>query len=385
MAGHGNVSFDDADPAKRIEDLINENVILRADLAERTEIMDVLAKSVNMIHGVQQIGTVPPEEVRQLYAEIGASIEAFLQPMFKAFDENTQHKDGITASLNQPKAFGYFRQLISYDSEFRAAASNPYTELKDIWTAYIWRHLYERVFKEGAAASFYAGGNQNPAQYMRHVDQIVDIMKLADPPVFKEYVRRLWRRQALAAMFRTAELDWVQQSRQNGIQQTSLEIQRAFTEFASLIPGPLRTQLVESIVTAAVRLNEHIMIEADDVWEIKIHGLIDEKAGGFFANARDFALTGCGTRWAKMARTPVETIADRTSAQDLRGLMRPLCALAPALRFRHMDREAEGYQDSVDLVKPRVLVFLRHSAPAHVPVSEPVNLIFPLMARMNVG
>lgn len=141
----------------------------------------------------------------------------------------------------------------------------------------------------------------------------------------------------------------------------------------------------QNIVEAAVRLNEHIMIEADDLWTIQLYGLA---GGDFHASIKDFDLRPAGTAAAVRDSGPLDTISDRFSPQDLQNRVRPLCIIAPALRVQQIDGEQGTYQASVDLVKPRVLVSLRQPAPAAgaqvPPPGPPEELIFYTLAQ-NMG
>lgn len=78
--------------------------------------------------------------------------------------------------------------MIDGDEQLKNAALDPYTNTIDIWTASIWKFLYANVFREQAVSSFYAldsgATGPNASDHMRHLDEILDLMQQADPPVF---------------------------------------------------------------------------------------------------------------------------------------------------------------------------------------------------------
>lgn len=104
--------------------------------------------------------------------------------MYHAILQRQEHKAGIMAQLNQPTAFPIFRNSLQNDLPIRKAALDPYANIMDIWTAYIWKVLYATVFREQAVQSFYSGDGKSAAAYMKTVDEIVDLMKQSNPPVF---------------------------------------------------------------------------------------------------------------------------------------------------------------------------------------------------------
>lgn len=65
-AGIENVALDDADPEKRNKALIIENDSLKDQMLEQELSLIELAKRVNVMRGVQEIGYLNPDEVRKV-------------------------------------------------------------------------------------------------------------------------------------------------------------------------------------------------------------------------------------------------------------------------------------------------------------------------------
>ncbi|POS71444.1 hypothetical protein DHEL01_v210163 [Diaporthe helianthi] len=392
MAEHLNVALDDADPQKREEAVIIENEVLKDEIAMRDATELELIRIVALTRGVQEIGVVQPVEVRKLYTAIEVAIAAFLQPMDQAIRQSKEERDRIMTALRPARSFPAFRSSIQGDPEIRAAAAHRYTNVIDVWTGYIWRLLQAMVFRKSAVDGFYGGPDNSPsaAYHMKHLDEIEEIMKKADPPVFGEYVRRLWRRQALAALFRTAKFDWLEQSRAASIEQVSRVMLASFNGFSRPIPSSQRLGLTRNIVAAAVRLSEHMMIEADDIWSIQMTGFTSGNQGSdFYTRMKEFDLKAVGTTHALRDNVPLETMSDRFNAQELRNRIRPLCTVAPALRYQRINGDGNDYDDSVFLVKPRVLVALSQAPPPaqgqQTPAAAPPEEeIFYTLAR-NMG
>jgi len=202
------------------------------------------------------------------------------------------------------------------------------------------------------------------------------------------YARRLWRRQALATIFRTAQFDWVEQSRAARIEQISGILQNAFVIFARRIPRAQRMELTRNIVTAAVRLNEHIQIEADDIWTVQLSDLTGENDDHFYNNMEDFDMKPVGTTIALRDNAPLETISERLNPDEVRGRVEMLCVVSPALRYQHIEGDGLSFKDTADLVKPQVLVALqqlpRAAGEEDPAAAEPDELVFFNLAKSMV-
>lgn len=155
-----------------------------------------------------------------------------------------------------------------------------------------------------------------------------------------------------------------------------------FSGFTRLINEHEGRGLVREIVSAAVRLNEHMMIEADDIWTIPE---TDTTIRDFYTRPKAFDLKPVGTMSALRDNTPLDTISDRLSSQELQNRVSPLCIIAPALRYRSFDMAASDYDNPVNLIKPRILVSLKQAAPAggqQAPAAAPPEEpIFYVLAR----
>lgn len=106
--------------------------------------------------------------------------------MYRLIREDEKHWDRIMQAIHRENTFPEFRVTIQKDSGVRAAVTDPWTSITDIWTAYIWRVLHGNIFQKNAIARFYSSGatGQNASYYMRNLDEIENLMSLANPPVF---------------------------------------------------------------------------------------------------------------------------------------------------------------------------------------------------------
>ncbi|KKY31879.1 hypothetical protein UCDDA912_g08168 [Diaporthe ampelina] len=202
---------------------------------------------------------------------------------------------------------------------------------------------------------------------------------MANPPVFG---RRLWRRQALFAIFRTAEFDWVQSNRTAKIEAKSQDLLRAFHLFARPFADGRALELIRDIVTAAVQLNERIIIEADDLWTIELEGSTGSE-DDFYDNMADYDLKPVGTLTALRDNAPLNTIARRLNMDLVKQRVKRLCVVTPALRYQHVHPQGEWYGDVAHVVKPRVLVALKEITPAGTLIQASLHdeLVFYSMAK----
>lgn len=159
----------------------------------------------------------------------------------------------------------------------------------------------------------------------------------------------------MAAIFRTGKFEWIGNNRATSIAALSDRLQRAFTRFTKPMPEGRPLELIRSIVVAAVELNEHIMIEADDIWTLRMYGAI---AGGdeFYDKMENYNLTPVGSTLGLRDNSPLGTIKQRLSLDIIKERVRPLCVVAPALQFEHIEPDGNDYKDVENLVAPRVLV-----------------------------
>ncbi|KAI7779321.1 hypothetical protein LA080_000992 [Diaporthe eres] len=377
------VTLDDADLQNRNEALIIENDNIKDEILNIKQSELDLARRVGVLIGVQTIGALSPEQVRALYAEVEAAIEAFVGPMDRFIRENRDHKTYVEGAMLREGSAKAFRSAIGANAELQAAAVDPDTCVIDIWTAYIWRVLVQCVFSDDAITEFYSGEGENPSYYIKNLLEIDYLMTQAKPPAFGLYSRRLWRRQALSAIFRTADFDWVQSSRTAKIEEISQTLRRAFQVFARPFPEGRALELIRAIVAAAVRLNEHIMIEADDIWTLELEGETGSEAG-FYDDLEDFDLKPVGTLAALADSAPLDNIKTRLSLDEIKKRLKKLCVMTPALRYQHIHPEGEGYEELVDVVKPQVLVALKEVPLPNDVTSEhilPNELVFYTMAK----
>ncbi|KAG6354629.1 hypothetical protein INS49_004647 [Diaporthe citri] len=377
------VTLDDADLEKRNEALIIENEIIKEEILDIKQSQKDLADRVAVLYGVQTIGVLRPEQVRALYAAIEAAIEAFVGPMDKFIRENSDHKNRVEGAMSREGSAKAFRSAISDNAELQAAAVDPDTCVIDVWTAYIWRFLVQNVFSDEASIEFYSGEGQNATYYIKNLIEMDYLMTQAKPPVFGLYSRRLWHRQALSAIFRTADFDWVQSHRTAKIEELSQDLRRAFQVFARPFPEDRALELIRAIFAAAVRLNEHIMTEADDIWTLELDGVTGSE-DDFYDNLEDFDLKPVGTLEALGHSAPLDNIKTRFSMDEIKKRLTKLCVMTPALRYQHIQPTGEEYGEHVHVVKPQVLVALEEVPGSEEVISEhvlPDELMFYKMAE----
>lgn len=104
--------------------------------------------------------------------------------MDKLIRENEQHKDRVEKAMFSERSAKIFRLALGANEELQAAAINPETCVIDVWTAYLWRFLLERVFAENAILDFYSGEGENATYYIKNLDEMEHLMTQAKPPAF---------------------------------------------------------------------------------------------------------------------------------------------------------------------------------------------------------
>ncbi|KAL1851302.1 hypothetical protein Daus18300_012607 [Diaporthe australafricana] len=251
-----------------------------------------------------------------------------------------------------------FRTVVALSNQdFQAAAINPKTSAADIWTAWIWRFLVRRVFSDTGAIQFYSSKGEDAAYYMHNINEIDYLMQKADAGEFGVYARRLWKRQALSALFRTTKHSWLDKTRAAKVEQLSKHLVKVFQVFVKPMADGAALALARRIFTAAARLNEYMMTEANDIWSVDLDGVTGTDQD-FYNNLDDMDLKPLGTHTALRDNLPLENIRSRLGPDLIKQRLTKLCVLSPAIRFRHIAPEGDGYQAPVTLVKPLVLVSL---------------------------
>lgn len=156
--------------------------------------------------------------------------------------------------------------------------------------------------------------------------------------------------------------------------------------FARPFPEGRPLELIRSIVEAAVRLNEHTMIEADDIWTIELEG-VNVSEDDFYDKIDDFDLKPVGTLQDLGDNVPLADIKQRFSMDMIKDRMKKLCVVRPALRYQHVEPDGESYGDPVHVVKAEVLVSLKQMPMPEGTMAEYVmnqELVFYTMAK-NLG
>lgn len=133
---------------------------------------------------------------------------------------------------------------------------------------------------------------------------------------------------------------------------------RAFRVFARPFSEGRALELIRAIVAAAVKLNEQMIIEADDIWTIELQSVIGSE-DEFYDNLDDFALKAVGTDVGLEDNAPLGSLKTRFSLDVIKERVKKLCVVRPALRYRHVEPHGEGYGDVVHQVRPQVLVALK--------------------------
>lgn len=111
--------------------------------------------------------------------------------MDKLIRENERHKDRVEKAMSSDVSAKAFRAALRDNKELQRAAINPETCVIDIWTAYLWRFLLEKVFAEDAILKFYSGEGENATYYIKNLDEMEYLMRQAKPPAFgkEQYVQ----------------------------------------------------------------------------------------------------------------------------------------------------------------------------------------------------
>lgn len=168
------------------------------------------------------------------------------------------------------------------------------------------------------------------------------------------------------------------------IEQLSQTLKRAFQVFAKPLGEDRTLQLIRKIVTAAVELSEHIMIEADDIWSIELEGVTGSDEDDFYNNLNDFQLKPVGSFDDFKNSAPLNTLTQRFSLDEIKTKIQKLCVVTPALRFQHIQSDGESYKEVVHKVKPQVLVALKAAASSEEGQDEyvyPDEQVFHNMAK----
>lgn len=195
------VRIDDEDLERRNEALIIENDILKEELADTQESLTELARRIAALYGVQTIGVLTPDQVQavwrhpsphyeqllsetQLYSDIEVAIRGFVLPMDRFLRDDDNHKARVMAAMMREGSAKAFRTALSTNAELQAAAIDSDTCVIDIWVAYLWRFLLQRVFSEDAILDFYSVDGQNATYYIKNLNEMEYLMTQAEPPVF---------------------------------------------------------------------------------------------------------------------------------------------------------------------------------------------------------
>ncbi|KAI3395959.1 hypothetical protein diail_598 [Diaporthe ilicicola] len=217
-----------------------------------------------------------------------------------------------------------FRATLASDQELQAAATNPRTSVDDIWTAFIWRFLAQKVFLERAILDFYSSPGENATYYMRSINEIDYLMSKSNFYEFGNYARRLWKRQALYA-----------------ISQSSLQARLARV----ITGGQDRAAGAGScVITPAVMLNEYMMTEKNDIWSVDLDGNTGSDDDHFYIRLDDMELKLVSTAAVLRDNLPLDGIRSRLALDLIRQCLTKLCVVSPALRYQHIRPEGNGYR-----------------------------------------
>lgn len=185
-------------------------------------------------------------------------------------------------------------------------------------------------------------------------------------------------------MFRTAKFEWIENARAASIASVSDQLRKMFRPFTSPMPEGRPLQLIGNIVVAAVELNEHMMIEADDIWTLRLYGAIAE-GDDFYEKMENYNLTPVGNTVGLRDNSPLDTIKQRLSLDVIKTRVKPLCVVGPALQFEHIEPDGNAYKGVENLVAPRVLVALTELPPAQGEEepgpAPPDEVVFATLAR----
>lgn len=166
----------------------------------------------------------------------------------------------------------------------------------------------------------------------------------------------------MSALFRTAKHSWVESTRAAKIEQLSKDLIKVFQVFVNPMADGTALALARRIFTAAARLNEYTMTEANDIWTVDLQE-ISGTDQDFYNKLEDMDLKPLGTATALRDNLPLENIRSRLGPDVIKQRLTKLCVVSPGIRFHHIAPGGDEYQAPVNLVKPRVLVSLREADP----------------------
>lgn len=70
-----------------------------------------------------------------------------------------------------------FREALTYNNDLRELAIQPLATDRQMWMAYIWRFLMQKVFSYDGIRKFYSSPGQNAAYYIKNIDEIEYLMR----------------------------------------------------------------------------------------------------------------------------------------------------------------------------------------------------------------
>ncbi|KAJ0124445.1 hypothetical protein J7T55_005783 [Diaporthe amygdali] len=369
------LTLDEEEVIRQNEALIIENETLKDQLQDAYDDIKGLSERLIVLLGVNHFGVQTPEEVRPKYAKVEATIDDFVNSMERSLRHDQNHKSRVLQAMKSEGLAKAFRTALRSNPDLQAAATNPLTSVSDIWRAYIWRFLLQKLFSQQATLDFYLQPGENATYYIRNINELDYLMGKATDGQFGSYSRRLWKRQALSAVFRTADHSWLRSARNAKTDELCQLLVRVFKVFARPLGEDGAHQLARKIIAAAVELNEHMMIEADDIWTLDLDQIIGPETD-FHSRLSDMDLKSVATVTALRDNSPLDSIRSRLATGVIKQRVEALCVVAPAFRYRHISREGYEYQDPVTLVKPQVLVALNEVSLA-VPAQDGAALESP--------
>lgn len=109
-------------------------------------------------------------------------IELFVSELDKLLDDPS-HRESVIRAMKSTRMAMAFRAALTNDSELRELAMQPLATERQVWKAFIWRFLVERVFSWDGVREFYswedenAWDGRNAGYYIKNIDEIDEMMQ----------------------------------------------------------------------------------------------------------------------------------------------------------------------------------------------------------------
>ncbi|KAL1860359.1 hypothetical protein Daus18300_009272 [Diaporthe australafricana] len=305
------------------------------------------------------------------------------------------HNAGVASAMRNAGSARAFRQTLRSNADLRELVMQPLASEIQIWTAYIWQFLIQRIFSAQGMGDFYSSNDENAAYYIRNIDEIDYLMKTGDTALADEFARRTWKKQALdavfpvdnnadpiprpgASLFPRDDHPWLASTRAAAIEALASQLLRIFDVFSRPMNNGL--DLTRTLITHAVRLNECMLHGAEVIYTVDLGTGSDDD---FYQNLDNMTMSTVNT---DLGRTVPLRRVTRGQTQDyVRSRLYKVCVVEPALRYQSYqssDLNDPQYGPAVTVINSTVTVgwgLNRNNPPTISPPRK--NNMFYIMAQ----